>query len=196
MSWLRRCSSALLVLALTGCASAPEPKPAAEPKPVEAKVPPAAQTTFDQALGLLREKRYGEAATALAALTAEFPQFPGAWANLGVAYAENQQPEAAVTAWEKALTLSPGHPVAANRLAILHRQAGRFERARELYQALLAAHPQHRLGHRNLGILCDLYLQDLACALEHYRAYQGLGEEDPEVAKWLVDLERRMGETR
>ncbi len=46
--------------------------------------------------------------------------------------------------------------------------------------------------HHNLGVLCDLYLRDLDCALAHYRRYQTLTEEnDRRVALWIADLSRR-----
>ena len=45
----------------------------------------------------------------------------------------------------------------------------------------------------NLGILFDLYLQDLEQALAHYRRYQELmSEENEQVAGWIVDIERRL----
>ncbi|NIQ12143.1 MAG: hypothetical protein GWO23_22000, partial [Gammaproteobacteria bacterium] len=45
----------------------------------------------------------------------------------------------------------------------------------------------------NLGILCDLYLNDLECALEHYEIYNGALPENKQVELWIVDLRVRLG---
>ena len=47
-------------------------------------------------------------------------------------------------------------------------------------------------AHLNLGILFDLYLQDLEKALQQYRKYQKLtSDENTQVAGWIIDIERR-----
>ena len=53
----------------------------------------------------------------------------------------------------------------------------------------------------NLGVLYDLYMQDIESALQAYRNYQDVltsaevpVEADPLVNRWIVDLERRQGQ--
>ena len=41
-------------------------------------------------------------------------------------------------------------------------------------------------------MLCDLYLADHACALEHYRTYQQAVSGDREVNMWVRDIESRL----
>ena len=50
-------------------------------------------------------------------------------------------------------------------------------------------------AHFNLGVLAELYMQDLNLALNHFRLYQGLQKQaDQTVANWIIDLERRAPE--
>jgi len=184
----------LLLLALGGCALQPN-RPAAESKaeaPAAPKLDPKLVAAFDEGLEHLRAERYQPAIETFQALTATAPELPGPWANLGIAYAGMGKDAEAIAALERALQAQPNHPVAANQLAILQRKSGRFEEARATYQALLAAHPQFALAHLNLGVLCDLYLQDLDCAVSAFEQFQALQTEpDAEVEKWLIEVKRR-----
>ena len=48
-------------------------------------------------------------------------------------------------------------------------------------------------ARRNLGVLCDLYLADLECALSSYEAYMTTVPGDDQAAMWIADLRQRMG---
>ena len=76
----------------------------------------------------------------------------------------------------------------------LLREDGKFAEAEAAYRRALEADPEHSLAHYNLGVLLDLYLRRTAEALEHYEAYQAsLDEPNETVARWIVDLRRRVG---
>ncbi|MEM7208978.1 MAG: tetratricopeptide repeat protein [Pseudomonadota bacterium] len=123
----------------------------------------------------------------------EYPQYAALGLNLGIAYFSNEQQEEAQGAFEVVLQNHPGNAVAHNYLGLIQRRSGFFGEARESYQRAISGDETYSLAHLNLGILCDVYLQDLDCALKHYNAYEALqGEISKEIKGWIIDLQRRM----
>jgi tetratricopeptide (TPR) repeat protein len=93
-----------------------------------------------------------------------------------------------------ALAINAKNPYANNLLGIALREQGKFKEAKAAYEAALALDPNYAKAHFNLGVLADLYMQDLPTALSHYERYQGLqSKPDPAVANWIVDLQKRTG---
>jgi tetratricopeptide (TPR) repeat protein len=118
------------------------------------------------------------------------PTLTAAHIDLGIAYGKTGDLDKAEASLSKALELNPRHPVALNELGLVQRRKGEYAKARASYEAALQEFPDFHFAHRNLAILCDLYLQDRACALEHYQAYSRLAPEDTEVAKWIAVLQQ------
>jgi tetratricopeptide (TPR) repeat protein len=147
---------------------------------------------FNKAVTLLKEEKYPEAIMLLRAVTGKIKKFTGPYINLAIAYIKTDELEKAEDNLKKALKLNKSHPAANNELALVYRKTGRFDEARKIYQEVLSQYPSFLPARKNLGVLCDLYLRDLNCALEQYESYLEVMPEDKKVQIWVADLKSRM----
>jgi Flp pilus assembly protein TadD len=148
---------------------------------------------FDQAVSLIKEANYQKGSELLEKVIARSPGLTAPQIDIAIAYNRMNKPEQAEPHLKTALELFPGHPVASNEYGLLLRKAGRFAEARAVYEKSLASFPEYHPIDRNLAILCDLYLKDLACARDHYELYSKAMPKDKLVKLWLADLQVRSG---
>ena len=194
-------------MALSGCAGVgpeknDEPKP--EPRHEQsgdmivvdenASIDSQARASFNAAMDLLSAEKYKEAVPLLETAIERAPRAIAPRVNLGIAYGKLDELEKAEEVLKQALAINPTHPVANNEYAMLLRRTGRFSEAKQRYETVLAAYPDFQPARKNLGILCDLYMNEPGCALESYAAYMQAVPGDEQVKLWIVDLKRRVGE--
>jgi Tfp pilus assembly protein PilF len=206
--------AAMLLLALAGCVSGKAvgtkpvaSQPAATQGPTvarladgrrgfviteAARVDDAARNDFTRAVAMLDSGHYEQAVDLLEKVIAQSPGVTAPYINLAIAYRRLDKLQQAEAHLKTALEMVPGHPVACNEYGLLYRQTGRFAEARAMYETALGRFPDYYPVHRNLGILCDLYLNDLQCALEHYEIYGRARPGDEQVQLWIADLRNRL----
>jgi tetratricopeptide (TPR) repeat protein len=151
-----------------------------------------AMPQYAQGLQAIRKGELDKALIMMQSLSAQYPQLSGPFVNQGLIYWKQENYADAQAVLEQALTVNASNPYAHNLLGLVLREQGKFVDARQHYEAALQLDPQYARAHFNLGVLAELYLQDLPLALNHFRAYQSLQKEpDQTVANWVIDLQRR-----
>ena len=151
------------------------------------------RTEYESAMRMMESQQYEQGIAALVQVTEAAPNVTAAHIDLGIGYARSDDLDKAEQSFRKALELNPRHPIAYNELGMVYRRKGMFREARASYEKALELFPTFHFAQRNLAILCDVYLADLACGLKYYEAYQQSVPGDGEVAKWLADLNVRAG---
>lgn len=191
------------LIALGGCGSSPDTRPAgkagdvvtgADGQPAEDRaVPPEALTLYEQAVSVMASGDMLEAQLRFQEFLLQYPAYPGAHVNLAIIFAANGDDQAVENSLTDALIIDPEYPPALNQLGMLLRRQGKFSEAENAYLKAVGADSSYALAHYNLGVLNELYLQRLDIALQHFENYQALHGEDKQVQKWIADLKRRIG---
>ena len=151
------------------------------------------EADFEKAAVLLQNEQYTQAIDVLKTVIEREQRLPAPFINIAIAYTKINEKKSAEENLISALKLDIGHPVANNELGLLYRKAGKFKAARISYENAIKDHPDYLPAKRNLGVLCDIYMHDYACAREQFENYLDLKPDDKEVGIWLADVKSRQG---
>ena len=212
---IRTCIGFVILLALAGCATNGKVKPTTVSQEssldkgftvaqledgrqgfIITEVPQmdeASRKDFERAIAMMKDQDYGQAIDILEKIIEKSPGVTAPYIDIAIAYRLIGKSEKAEEHLKAALQLVPDHPVASNEYGLLCRTTGRLADARAIYENAIESFPDYYPLHRNLGILCDLYLDDPAGALEHYEIYSKAKPEDKQVKMWIADLRARLG---
>jgi tetratricopeptide (TPR) repeat protein len=167
--------------------------PALSRQDVYIDVDPGVEFDFMSAIKLMQGENYAQAISVLNSVIEREQRLPAPYINIAIAYNKSGDVKAAEENLISALKLDIGQPVANNELGLLYRKQGRFNAARTAYENALKDHPEYLPAIRNLGVLCDLYIHDYACALQQYENYLDLRPDDKTVVIWVADVKQRLG---
>jgi DNA-directed RNA polymerase subunit alpha len=128
-----------------------------------------------------------EASKELAKLAGQGEQSPEYWAAKGESLAAEGMPLAEVAAaFEKALSLDPGHPAALFAMGVINDRLGNDEEAQACYEKSLKRYPASVGALMNLGILYE-DRNDFAKAQECYRRVLEAYPDHPRARLFLKD---------
>ncbi len=177
-----------LMVLLAACASAPLQESGKVTPRIEFN-----QKSYEAALELMKQKKYSDAIVSLEMIIRDSENRAGPFINLGIAYKELGKLDVSKKAFLTATKIDPKSAISFNELGLVYRKLGEFASAKKAYKESINNKSRYSLPYRNLGILCDIYLQDFQCAIRNYKKYLRLtGKKDKKIGLWIVDLERRM----
>ena len=158
-------------------------------------MPPEAVQQFDQAVARMGAAMLRPRSSEFRALADAYPTYSGPLLNLGILQVEGGS--ASRTRRRRcsaAVERNGNNAPAFNQLGIVYRKLGRFKEADDAYQRAVQIDPNYAIAYLNLGVLCDLYLQQPQRALEAYERYLALaGTPDEKVNGWVTELKKRLG---
>lgn len=164
--------------------------------------PPWIKRQYQAALETMDSGDDAVAAEAFEQFVDAHPHYPGAYVNLAIIYDRLDRPDDAYVMLDTAKNIMPGYVTALNQEGLIKRRRGDFAGAQEAWLEATRSDPDFANAWFNLGVLYDLYLQDLPAALDAYQRYQLTvaavqegAEPDPQVQGWITDIERRIGQT-
>ena len=178
---------------LTGCTTTSE-KASSAP---DAGLATSAKPLYERSIQLAKSGQDKEALEQFSLMTRQHPDIAVGYTNVGLLQLKNGNLELATQAFNQAIILDPRDKLAFNHLGVAQRQQGEFKKAHQSYQQALKIDDNYADAHLNLGILYDIYLQELSLALQHYQRFQSLTESNDKIVdKWIVDLKRRISASR
>lgn len=154
---------------------------------------PENNAVYAEAIAAMKSGDTENAYTLLINLINKQPNISNAHVNLGIIFIAKKSFTQAENSLNLALKINPNNIYALNQLGFIYRKNGAFSKAKASYEKAININYDYANAHLNLGILYDLYMYDFERAIEQYKIYSELSnDEDKKINKWIVDLDRRL----
>lgn len=148
---------------------------------------------YKNAIMALNSNELDKAEQLFIAMSERQPHIAGSWANLAlISIKKADLPQAEIYA-KTALVKNPKMPQALNLSGYLAQKNGEINKAKSYYLQAIRHKSNYALAHYNLALLFDVYLQDIAKAIEHYQLYLAYSKQkDLDTENWLEGLKATM----
>ena len=187
-------ASLLLVLLLNGCSgpTTPQPGPTTEKQP-ETPVTEQGSDLYLQGIEALAIKDFDSAASIFKRFNSQYTAKSGGHANLALISLKQGDIENATISADQAIELNPNNAAAHNLKGLINLEQGKIKTARDNFRTAIDIKPDYSNAHYNLALVYDIYLQDIAKAIEHYSRYLALTtEKDPGTQDWVDYLKSQL----
>ncbi len=144
---------------------------------------------YQQGIDALRILDYDKAKRLFSRFIQNNPSLSGAYVNLALIAFHEEDYVAVDKLTRQAIDLNPNQAPAYHLRAQLQLKKGKIKLAREDYLKAIELRPDYSNAHYNLALLYDIYLQEIALAIEHYSIYLSLlDKEDLRTQEWISHL--------
>lgn len=191
----------LMTILLAACsekAIQPQAVPTAQQKPVVESnsvaidaISPQLQQQYQVGIDAMKKGEQAKAQRIFRTLIRSNPKLAGAYINLALIHFEREESEKSLKLVTRAIELNSQQPQAFNLRAQLLIKQGKINQAKEDYLSAIQLKPDYVNAQYNLALLYDIYLQEIALAIEHYEIYLSLIDYPDELTQeWLDQLKR------
>jgi len=148
---------------------------------------------YKNAIIALNNNELDKAKNLFTTMSERQPNIAGSWANLALINIKQGDLSQAEVHAKTALTKNANMPQALNLSGYLAQKKGAINTAKAFYLEAIKNKPDYALAHYNLGLLFDIYLQDIGRAIEHYQFYLTYNDQkDENTENWLEGLKATM----
>ncbi|RYY77084.1 MAG: tetratricopeptide repeat protein [Gammaproteobacteria bacterium] len=183
----------LTLIFLSGCSNTPSESRKSSTLSTNVELSVDEQSTYQEALEAIRSDNAEKAIQPLVKITRSHSEHIGAWINLANAYLKISKISEAESASAHAKEINPKVAEVYNLQGLIAVQKGEYSNAEKNYVQALQLKENYPSAHYNLGLLYDMYYQDLDRAIIHYDRYLELSDgADKKTIGWVAELKQKI----